>query len=189
MIHVTHDQTEALTLGDRVVVLRDGMVQQAATPADLCNHPSNRFVASFIGWPAMNFLDGHLEGAEFVTPLDRLRLSPQLAERWSVFRERELTIGIRPERLSLTDGPEVSATTPQAGAPAAGVWECETVWMEAAGAATVVELERHDTHLTLWTVRQPRPQLRQKVSVVIEMDQAHLFDRITGEALCHPGTA
>jgi multiple sugar transport system ATP-binding protein len=168
------------------------MVQQTATPADLSDRPSNRFVASFIGWPTMNFLDGRLEGAEFATLRDRLWLSPQLAERWSVFRERDLTIGIRPERLSLTDGPEVSAATPHdpsgARAPATSGWECETVWLEAAGAATVVELERYDTHLTAWTLRQPSPRLRQKVSVVIDMDQAHLFDRITGEALCHPGT-
>jgi ABC-type sugar transport system ATPase subunit len=129
----------------------------------------------------MNFLDGRLEGAEFVTRLARLRLSPPQAERWSGFRDRELTIGIRPERVSLTDGSEVSAATPQAGG-----WECETVWLEAAGAATVIELERRGIHLTVWTARQPCPQLRQKVSVVIDMNQAHLFDRITGEALCHP---
>jgi multiple sugar transport system ATP-binding protein len=157
-----------------VVVLDQGFVQQAATPAELYDQPSNRFVASFIGWPAMNFLDGRLEGCDFVSGGEKWRLSERQAEKWTPFRDRELTIGIRPERVSLLDSPN--------GCP------FEAVWVEAAGAATVIELERQGTRLTAWTAKGSPPRLRQKVSVVIDMDQAHLFDRITGEALCHPGT-
>src|SRR3954464_9116893 len=72
-IYVTHDQTEAMTLGDRVAVMRSGVLQQVGTPIDLYEHPDNLFVAGFIGSPAMNFLPGQLDGDQLRTPIGDLR--------------------------------------------------------------------------------------------------------------------
>jgi len=74
MVYVTHDQVEAMTLGQRIVVLKDGIVQQVDTPLGAYQHPANRFVAGFIGSPAMNFLDGKMSGAELI--VNGLRFSP-----------------------------------------------------------------------------------------------------------------
>jgi len=87
MIYVTHDQTEAMTLADRIVVLRNGQVEQAGTPMELYNDPVNRFVAGFLGSPAMNFL-----------PASLLNMSP------------DLTLGIRPEDFTLTQNGRFHST-------------------------------------------------------------------------------
>ena len=68
-LYVTHDQTEAMTLGDRVVVMRGGVVQQVGPPQELYDHPSNLFVAGFIGWPSMNFLPAAVQDGELHTAL------------------------------------------------------------------------------------------------------------------------
>src|SRR6201991_4135565 len=73
-IYVTHDQTEALTLGDRVAVMRSGVLQQVGKPTELYNHPANLFVAGFIGSPAMNFVPGTISGSEVQTPFGQLPL-------------------------------------------------------------------------------------------------------------------
>jgi multiple sugar transport system ATP-binding protein len=124
MLFVTHDQTEALTLGDRVVVLDRGEIQQVAAPEELYRRPANAFVASFIGAPGMNLFAGRIEGARFVSPALSLDLPPARAE--GILRAArgnpEVTLGIRPERLRPadpgTEAPlrgEVTASERQAG--------------------------------------------------------------------------
>jgi multiple sugar transport system ATP-binding protein len=100
MVYVTHDQTEALTLGDRVAVMRTGVVQQAASPKELYDRPVNLFVAGFIGSPAMNFLSGTLEEGVLRTSLGDFRLSDRL--RQEVDRSgtgRDVIVGLRPENF------------------------------------------------------------------------------------------
>ena len=94
MVYVTHDQVEAMTLADRICVLRDGVMQQVGTPAELFDRPANRFVAGFIGSPSMNFLEGHLDagrvvGDGFSVPVSANGLEPAAA----------LTLGVRPNDL------------------------------------------------------------------------------------------
>jgi multiple sugar transport system ATP-binding protein len=99
-VYVTHDQTEAMTLGDRVVVLRGGMVQQIGSPQFLYDNPVNLFVAGFIGSPAMNFLPGTLEEGQLSTGLGKVKLSDRvrrLAEQADA--PRELIAGVRPEHF------------------------------------------------------------------------------------------
>jgi multiple sugar transport system ATP-binding protein len=106
-IYVTHDQEEAMTLGDRIVVMKDGHIQQCAPPLEVYDQPTNRFVASFVGTPPMNFISGRIElstgmnpAAFFVFGPQRLALPAtmkQVADRYS---GRELILGIRPEGLS-----------------------------------------------------------------------------------------
>ncbi|MGH2951642.1 MAG: ABC transporter ATP-binding protein [Solirubrobacterales bacterium] len=97
-VYVTHDQTEAMTLGDRVAVMRAGVLQQVGSPADLYGNPTNLFVAGFIGSPAMNFLPATLEGDTAKLPIGDIRLSSQTRERiGSADGGRQVIAGIRPE--------------------------------------------------------------------------------------------
>jgi multiple sugar transport system ATP-binding protein len=102
MVYVTHDQTEAMTLGDRVAVMRAGLIQQVDTPANLYEDPQNLFVAGFIGSPSMNFLPGRLEGDIVKTPVGDLTLPEQLLSRLQ--REpgkgaHDVIVGARPEHF------------------------------------------------------------------------------------------
>src|SRR5919201_945810 len=102
MVYVTHDQTEAMTLGDRVAVMRAGIIQQVDTPSNLYEDPHNLFVAGFIGSPSMNFLPGRLEGDIVKMPFGDVPLPDQLRSRFQ--RDggqgaRDVIVGIRPEHF------------------------------------------------------------------------------------------
>lgn len=107
-IYVTHDQTEAMTLGDRIVIMRDGYIQQIGTPQEVFNHPTNKFVAGFIGAPQMNFFDGELirEGDKYYAKLDdyKVELSPEKTARLleKDVQSQKVTLGIRPEHTSIS---------------------------------------------------------------------------------------
>ena len=116
-IYVTHDQVEAMTLGDRIVVMKDGVVQQIATPQEVFNHPANIFVAGFIGVPQMNFFDAQLvrSGNGFTVKTEDMNvaLAPetcaQLALNWDGGDVKEITAGVRPEQILLADKDEEGA--------------------------------------------------------------------------------
>jgi multiple sugar transport system ATP-binding protein len=117
MVYVTHDQTEAMTLGQRIVVMHEGVVQQVDSPLVLYERPANRFVAGFIGSPAMNFLSGslqHQDGLQLrmddVSADSHLPLPPDL-EVPAAARDRSLVLGIRPEHVRLA-GAEAKAAIP-----------------------------------------------------------------------------
>jgi multiple sugar transport system ATP-binding protein len=97
MIYVTHDQTEAMTLGDRVAVMRAGVLQQVGSPMELYNNPRNIFVAGFIGSPAMNFMPATVEGEHVKLPLGDVRLPEELRERAGRADGKPVLAGIRPE--------------------------------------------------------------------------------------------
>ncbi len=100
-IYVTHDQTEAMTLGDRVVVMRDGHVQQVGTPRELYDAPVNLFVAGFIGSPTMNFLTGRVEGEHIQTAVGEIPLLPEhRGELRGGSGARDVVVGLRPEYVS-----------------------------------------------------------------------------------------
>ncbi|MBV9758554.1 MAG: sn-glycerol-3-phosphate ABC transporter ATP-binding protein UgpC [Alphaproteobacteria bacterium] len=104
-IYVTHDQVEAMTLADRVVVMNQGRIEQVGPPQELYHHPNTRFVAGFIGSPAMNFLPCQLEGANgglLVRLSDQIALPvpPDRTERYGKVKGRQLTFGIRPEHMT-----------------------------------------------------------------------------------------
>jgi multiple sugar transport system ATP-binding protein len=100
-VYVTHDQTEAMTLADRVAVLRKGVVQQVDTPRNLYNSPANLFVAGFIGSPSMNLVPGRLSGTSLTTPLGTFPLPDAVAQRLGSTPqgERQVIVGIRPEHF------------------------------------------------------------------------------------------
>jgi multiple sugar transport system ATP-binding protein len=98
-VYVTHDQVEAMTLGDRVAVMRGGVLQQVDRPADLYERPVNLFVAGFIGSPSMNFLPGTVEGDTVKTPLGEVTLADEKRGRLKDAGASEVIVGIRPEHF------------------------------------------------------------------------------------------
>ena len=108
-IYVTHDQTEAMTLGDRIVVMKDGFIQQIGTPQEVFDHPSNLFVAGFIGTPQMNFFDARLalKDGEYYVEIDdisvKLSEEKQKRLREKGVKEQEVTLGVRPEHMNIAD--------------------------------------------------------------------------------------
>ena len=110
-IYVTHDQTEAMTLGDRIVIMKDGVVQQIGTPQEVYEHPINIFVAGFIGVPIMNFFDGELvkDGVRYYVEVEgaRIELSAEKEAKMAArgVQAQKVTVGVRPEHIELADGP------------------------------------------------------------------------------------
>jgi multiple sugar transport system ATP-binding protein len=107
-IYVTHDQVEAMTLGDRVVVMKDGRVQQVGEPLELYGKPANKFVASFIGSPAMNFVEVSI-GSDGMAETEGLRL--RVPERIRSRSGQRVTLGVRPEALRIANGSDADSFT------------------------------------------------------------------------------
>jgi multiple sugar transport system ATP-binding protein len=103
-VFVTHDQIEAMTLGDRVVIMRDGYVQQVGTPLTVYEKPANKFVAGFIGAPAMNFVDVTVRGGAVETSGLKISVTPAHARALASHEGKQIIMGIRPEHLAIGDG-------------------------------------------------------------------------------------
>ncbi len=114
-IYVTHDQTEAMTLGDRIVIMRDGYIQQIGTPQEVFNNPRNLFVAGFIGTPQMNFFDAHLsvENGNYVVTLGGLKVvldeEKQARLKANKVPEQDVTLGVRPEHTDIVEEGGITA--------------------------------------------------------------------------------
>jgi multiple sugar transport system ATP-binding protein len=212
-LYVTHDQTEAMTMGDRVAVMREGRLQQVDRPQALYERPANLFVAGFIGSPAMNLVRGRLVedgGAVEVRVGDvRLRLTPGLLASRPSLRSRvgaDVVVGIRPEdiedaafvpganglafdvRVSLAEpmGAEVVAHFPIAAEPAAGV---RSVVASGGGDADVASLlglgggEGPGAMLTARLNPRTRAAAAEPLRVAVDVDRLHFFDPETEAAI------
>ena len=111
MLYVTHDQTEALTLADRIVCMSMGHVQQIGTPLELYDEPANLFVASFIGLPPMNFIDGKVEGGTLVTKQFTLQLNDEEQKFLAGYEGKEIVLGVRPENTKVGDDFQMKVIT------------------------------------------------------------------------------
>ena len=166
MIYVTHDQTEAMTLGQRIVVMKDGVVQQVAAPLELYERPANRFVAGFIGSPAMNFLSGHLEqqdGLRFVTDGGAAVRLPGAFHPAAAVVGVPAVLGIRPEHLDLAP----AGTTAGLAAPVQVV--------ESLGSETMVHLGFGDTTLVVRCAGQAAAAVDQSLGVNLRAEGIRLF--------------
>ena len=182
MIYVTHDQVEALTMGDRITVMKDGDIMQVADPLTLYNEPANTFVAGFIGSPPMNFLNGSITRES-----DRVRftengnravsfvLDPKLAEKTNNYMDREIVFGIRPENLR--DAEIVGNVDPSRSLSA----RIEVA--EPMGSETYLYLSTGSHSLVARVQSSSRYTINQNVSMYIDQERAHLFDPETEEAL------
>ena len=180
MVYVTHDQVEAMTMGDRIVVMKDGLFQQIAEPLELYDNPCNKFVASFIGSPAMNFFLGSIHRREgklwfteraaegkngFTVPVDG-----SMAEKLSGQLERPVLLGCRPENIRANTEP------------------AETISHAVQAVIEVIEPMGAESHFYLSTgahsfVVRAQTRLRassgDKIAVAFDMEKCHFFDAAT----------
>jgi len=180
MIYVTHDQIEAMTMADRIVLLRDGKIEQQGAPLDLYERPATKYVAGFLGSPSMNFIAAELrvdgnglavrtsDGVSLALPAER-------AQRYSSYRDRAITVGIRPEHISrATDGQLRGGVVRH---------EARVDLIQPTGSRTyatfllggieaVAELKPHDVS-----------EVNEKVTLAIDMNRVVLMDPDTGTVL------
>jgi len=175
IVYVTHDQVEAMTMANKIVVMKDGFIQQIGAPLDLYNQPSNKFVAGFIGSPPMNFLTVKVSEEGGAIMLDegafKLKAYPGHVEYLKPYVGKQLHFGIRPENLDFAENGGPNSFSAQ---------------------VTVVEPLGADTHLWLNTGTQPLvartepqhlPKVGDKVSFIPQMEKARYFDKETELAL------
>jgi multiple sugar transport system ATP-binding protein len=176
-IYVTHDQVEAMTLGDRVVVMKDGLVQQVGDPMTLYNTPANLFVASFIGSPAMNFANVTVvsgDGGLWVeTKGLKLRLPGALAARAAPLTGKKAVFGIRPEDLRVANSAD----------PVEYCMDCEVEVVERLGSETLLDTRVGSE--TVVAAVEPLVAVRahDKVRLAVTPDRMHLFDAETEKAV------
>jgi len=164
MVYVTHDQVEAMTMGHRVAVLKDGYLQQVASPRELYHRPKNRFVAGFIGSPAMNLLDVDRAEGEFRLAGEAIELSSEMGAAAKAVEGKKFGLGIRPEHLEFTS----------AGNGIAG----EVVVVEALGSESFlhVKVEHQGEEELLVVHEEGDTQLERGDNVTITLDgPVHLF--------------
>ncbi|HEX5724477.1 MAG TPA: sn-glycerol-3-phosphate ABC transporter ATP-binding protein UgpC [Longimicrobiaceae bacterium] len=181
MVYVTHDQVEAMTLGDRIVVLHQGRIQQIDTPLALYDHPANRFVAGFIGSPAMNFFDGALvaEGGGLAFRAAGGGPAFALPEPWAArlrgYGEQEIVLGIRPESLYAARGRPADAPLAEA--------EFVVDGLEPLGNEVFVHAHAGAHTATARVAPQPLPAPAEPLSLALDLGRLHFFDPRTEESL------
>jgi multiple sugar transport system ATP-binding protein len=171
MIYVTHDQVEAMTMGDRIVVMKDGLVQQIDDPISLYDHPQNKFVAGFIGSPPMNFMEGQIQqegGLFFNEGTFRLRIPERYHEALKPSVNKTVIFGIRPEDIY---DPSYGTELPNK--------------QEITARVEVIEPMGSEIYLYMTTGKNPfiarvephvRAEIDQQKPLIFNMDKAHFFD-------------
>ncbi|MDP7031293.1 MAG: sn-glycerol-3-phosphate ABC transporter ATP-binding protein UgpC [Gemmatimonadota bacterium] len=178
MMYVTHDQVEAMTMGTRITLMKDGVIQQIADPLSLYRRPTNRFVAGFIGSPAMNFLEGRvsrsdggprLSGAGFSVDLSGVPGLEDLPEN--------LTVGIRPEDLELAERAEPASV------------EANVEVVEPLGSEILVHARAGSMELVARVAPDRAVSAGERRGFVLRGEALHVFDSASGEALHSPAGA
>jgi multiple sugar transport system ATP-binding protein len=179
VIYVTHDQVEAMTMGSRIAVLRDGVLQQLDTPQTLYDKPSNMFVAGFIGSPAMNFFDAKVTGTPDAMYVDggsfKLRVPADKAERLVSHIGKDVVFGVRPE--------DVFDRTTQPNAPSESTMRVQVNVVEPMGSEQFVYLLTGESEFVARMDARSPVKAGQQMDVLIDMSHMHTFDRQTQEAL------
>jgi multiple sugar transport system ATP-binding protein len=177
-VYVTHDQIEAMTLADRVVVMNQGRIEQVGAPQELYHHPATRFVAGFIGSPAMNFFPVKVvneNGLQVLLPTgDRLAVPPQRANSYGPFAGRDMTLGIRPEHLTETHDVEK---------PGVGRMSVPVDVVEPMGMETMVHFILAGTAMTARVDPTTRAVPGENLPLAVDMNQMHLIDNETNKVV------
>jgi multiple sugar transport system ATP-binding protein len=176
-IYVTHDQVEAMTLGDRVVVMKDGVVQQVGEPLELYNQPANRFVAGFIGSPAMNFAAVTVieaNGSLFAENSGlRIMLPDETAQRLRSHIGRLVTLGVRPEDLIVADTAD----------PDHPCFDAVVEVVEQLGSEILLDMKVGEGVMVASVEPTVRVKLRDRLRVAIRPSRLHVFDAKTEVAI------
>ncbi len=176
-IYVTHDQVEAMTLGDRVVVMRDGWVQQVGDPLELYNQPANRFVAGFIGSPAMNFANVRIaaENGSLWAEGDgiRLKVPGSTADRVGAHAGKEVTFGIRPEDLRIAGDAD----------PAEMSIEAEVEVIERLGSEILLDVAVGPVTMVAAVEPTVRAKVHDRLRLAVNPDRLHFFDAQSENAI------
>ena len=180
VIYVTHDQVEAMTMGDRIVVMKDGVVQQVGSPLELYNSPANLFVAGFIGSPAMNFIPCKLleedSGFYIDTGDFRILLPDRIVSKLGSSKEKEFVFGIRPEDM-YEKGPEQE---PSIERP---IIKARVNVVEPLGKEISLDVSTGANSLTALLGADKDIKPHQDMELTLNMEKAHLFEREGGEAI------
>ena len=161
-IYVTHDQTEAMTMADRIVVMKDGYIQQVGTPYELYFNPVNMFVAGFIGEPPMNFVKSDVQGGKINVLGREIELSKIVDEK--ALEGKPVALGFRPEGIVLGE------------AENSYVFEADVDLTELLGDNTNVYVSVGDTNLILKVDPHDTPKLDTKITFSVPYANAYLFD-------------
>lgn len=178
-IYVTHDQTEAMTMGDRIVVMKDGLIQQCAEPVSIYDHPKNKFVASFIGSPPINLMTGRIIKKERRFFFDEGKFQIKLIEdmylKMSKYEGKEVVMGIRSEDIydKLFASEASSDNTVRA--------TCEVV--EPLGSEVYLYLSTGKHNFIARVGAHDRPEVNREMDLVFDMSKVHFFDVQTEETI------
>jgi multiple sugar transport system ATP-binding protein len=169
-VYVTHDQVEAMTMADRIVVMHDGRIEQIGTPLELYDRPGNLFVAQFIGSPAMNVVNGTVRRGG-----GRPHVEVSGGVRWPLYGSvgadgQAVTYGVRPEHLTISAASETTV-------PA------EIIVVEPTGAETELLIQAGEAQVILRTHGRPAVNPEDKIALGVDPAHVHLFDQATGVRL------
>ncbi|MFH0347866.1 ABC transporter ATP-binding protein [Bacillus vallismortis] len=180
VIYVTHDQTEAMTMGDRIVVMNEGEIQQVAKPHDIYQYPANLFVAGFIGSPGMNFLKGVIEERHgelfFTNPSIRLHIPEEKAKRLKEkgYAGEQMIAGVRPEHMTQSTGHDQLFDA---------VFKAKAEVNENLGAELIVHVTAGDERLTVRMDGNTRIAAGDSIQLAVKMDHVVFFDAETEKAV------
>jgi multiple sugar transport system ATP-binding protein len=176
-IYVTHDQVEAMTLGDRVVVMKDGVVQQVGEPLELYNQPANKFVAGFIGSPAMNFAAVTVTEANGSLIAEnsglRIKLPDETAQRLRGHIGREVVLGVRPEDLTVAGAADLDHPC----------FDAVIEVIEQLGSEILLDMKVGEGVMVASVEPTVRVKVRDKLRVAIRPSRLHVFDAKTEVAI------
>ncbi len=176
MVYVTHDQVEAMTLGDRIIVMQDGHIRQQGTPEELFKHPSSKFVAGFIGSPPMNFLSATLQDNSGIVSVVGegfcFQLSEQRASRAKKISGNDVIVGIRPSDLYLNPSADV-----------ANQLTLSVLVSEYIGAQSILHAQCGDNHLSVEIKSEQPVALGESLIFSASPEGLHLFDKKTELAI------
>jgi multiple sugar transport system ATP-binding protein len=177
VVYVTHDQVEAMTMGSRIAVMNEGLLQQVGTPQTLYDTPINRFVAGFIGSPSMNFVEVHMEGtgegARLVGPADwSIPIPARYRETATPKAGKTLVAGFRPEHLDIGDG-----------GSGVGSFRARADVVEYLGNEELLHINAADQDIVAIVGSEHRVRPGDIVNLILPLDKLHLFDGETGLTL------
>ena len=179
IIYVTHDQTEAMTMGDRIAVMKDGILQQVADPISIYDHPKNKFVAGFIGLPPMNFMRGKIVKKNNKLYFDEgkvlVKLVEDMVDKMRLYIDREVFIGIRSE--DIYDKLFVSEAPPE------NIVRVTCEVFEPMGSEVYLYLNTGKHTFIARVGAHDKPKVNQDMDVVFDMSKVHFFDKDSEETI------